>query len=203
MANVKKLFTGDPWKTAVKQPKSKDWTEVVANTTIDVCSGVAGGLGGSFLGWFAIPAGITLSAVGHSTGHRWLSTLGIGIIAAPLDVNKGRKAEGAPFSLKDEFEAGKERSKEYIKMLKEKFLINKIMGNKQSGQSSESGDEQTVSGLDPNIPIATLDKLTEFDEQIVSEGIEYQSKYGSTINNGAAFPVNGIHYELDELPHII
>ena len=205
MTHIKKLITKEPWKAAVKHPKSKDWTEVVSNTTVDVAAGVAGGAGGSFLGWGALPVGIALSALGHSTGHRWLCALGIGIIASPCDVSSSnaRMASGTGFSFKDEFEAGKERTKSYIEMLKEKFFINKLTGkNKPADQTSTTTDTTTVNGLDPGVEKATLDKLTEFDQQILSEGIEFQAKKSAS-PNAEAFSVNGVGIELDDIAHII
>lgn len=205
MANIKKLAAKDTWKGALKQPKANDWVEVAAKTTLDVAAATVGGLGGSFFGWISVPAGIVFSAVGHYSGHRWLSSLGVGIIAAPFNLG-GRKAEGEPFSLKAEFEAGKQRAKEYVEMLKEKFLINKITGKNQNdaeGETTSSTNETTVNGLDPGISKATLDQLTEFENQIISEGIEFQAKNGSSPDSGAAIPVNGFDYEIDQLPHII
>ncbi len=205
MQSAKKLLTKEPWKAAVIKPKTKDWTEVATNTLVDVGAGVGGGYGGSFLGKWSIPVGLTLSVVGHATGQRWLSALGIGCIAAPCDTQSSlRVAADSGFSLKAEYEAGKARSKDYIEMLKEKFFINKFMGkNKPADAPAEETDTPTVNGLDPGVEKATLDRLTSFDQQILSDGIEYEAKNRTAADGGAYAPVNGVGVELDELPHII
>lgn len=206
MAHIKKLATKEPWKSAVivsKQNRPKDWTEVTANVATDIAAGIAGGAGGSFFGPWSVPAGIVLSAFGHSLGQRWMTAMGIGMIASPFDPFKaGRVAEGTSFSLKDEFEAGKQRTKDYVEMLKEKFFINKIFGNKQEDQTSETPDSTTVNGLDSGVQKATLDKLTEFDQEIISEGIERQASGAGNSPDGG-ISINGVEVELDELPHII
>lgn len=207
MAHIKKLATKEPWKAAVvipKQNRPKDWTEVTANVITDVAAGTVGGVGGSFMGGWSIPAGIVLSAVGHSTGQRWLTAMGIGMIASPFDPGKStaKTSQGAGFSLKDEFEAGKERTKDYVEMLKEKFFINKFFGKKATEQTTETPDSTTVNGLDPGIEKATLDRLTEFDQQILSEGIEFQAKQGASPDSEAT-SFNGVEIEIDQLPHLI
>jgi hypothetical protein len=203
MTHIKKLATKETWKASVKVPKSKDWTEVVAKTAVDIGAATAGGIGGSFAGKAAVPIGIALSALGNATGHRWLTSLGIGMIASPFDPFKAGKTTDTGFNLKNEFEAGKVRGKDYIEMLKEKFFINKILGKNQSTEQTDTSDTSTdtpsVNGLDSGIPKATLDRLTDFDQQILSDGIEYQANRETSSDGG----VNGMEVELDELPHII
>ncbi len=199
MANIKKLASKETWKSAVICPKKKDWTETTASVVVDIAAAVLGGWTGSFLGPFAIPTGITLSATGHATGHRWVTAMGIGCMAAPFDPlqAEAHRTANPKFDLKAEMEAGKQRAKDYMEMLKEKFFINKL--KKSSTPSSETTEEsESVSGIDPHVGKATLDALTEFDQQIMSDGIEYQAKQNSP--DGAA--VSGV-MELDEIPHII
>ena len=209
MASIKKLAEKETWKGAVivpKQSRPKDWTEVTANVVTDVTAGVIGGTTGSFFGKYSVPVGLAASIVGHIYGQRWMTALGIGLIAAPFDPFKaGRVAEGTGFSLKAEFEAGKQRTRDYVETLKEKFYINKLFGKKQSDQSSDSSetpDTPTVNGLDPGVEKATLDRLTDYDQQIISEGIERQASGGGAPPDGAAY-MNGVDLNLDELPHII
>jgi len=198
MAHIKKLASKETWKAAVISPKKKDWTETTASVVVDLAAAVLGGWAGSFLGYFAIPAGLGLSATGHSTGHRWVTAMGIGCIAAPFDPLKAESLRVAnpKFDLKAEMEAGKDRAKDYMEMLKEKFFINKL--KKSTSTSSESTEEsETVSGIDSHIGKATLDALTEFDQQIMSDGIEYQANQNSP--DGSV--VSGV--ELEEIQHII
>jgi hypothetical protein len=198
MAHIKKLIAKDTWKDAVISDKKKDWTVVTASVLTDVLAGVVGGAVGSFFGPFAVPAGAACSATGHATGHRWLTAFGIGCIASPFDPLKAAayRTANPKFDLKAEMEAGKSRMKDYMEMLKEKFFINKLKGSgTTSNETSE--DSQQVSGLDQHVGKATLDALTEFDQQIMSDGIEYQAH-----QNSAGVGVNGVE-ELEELPHII
>lgn len=199
MAHIKKLIAKDTWKQAVISPKKKDWTEVTASVIVDVLAGVVGGVGGSFLGPFAVPTGIALSATGHATGHRWVSAAGIGIIASPFDPMKAQAQRTAnpKFDLKTEMEAGKDRVKDYVEMLKEKFFINKLKKNPASSETTDPSE--AVNGLDAPVGKATLDALTEFDQQIISDGIEYEAQLNSS--QGRAV-VNGVE-QWEELPHII
>ncbi|HTF02408.1 MAG TPA: hypothetical protein VK826_00220 [Bacteroidia bacterium] len=199
MAHIKKLVGKETWKQAVQSPKKKDWTEVTASVIIDVLAGVVGGGGGAFLGSFAVPTGIALSATGHATGHRWLTAMGIGCIASPFDPFKAEahRTSNPKFDLKAEMEAGKDRMKDYVEMLKEKFFINKL--KKTSVSTDTTTESDTVSGLDAHVGKATLDALTEFDQQIMSEGVEYQARQSSP-DNGAG--MSGVE-ELEHLPHII
>lgn len=197
MAHIKKLIAKDTWKTAVTAPKKKDWTEVTASVLTDLLAGIVGGATGSFMGQWAVPTGIASSATGHATGHRWLTAMGIGMIAAPFDPLKAEayRTANPKFDLKAEMEAGKSRMKDYVEMLKEKFFLNKL--KKTSTTTSETTDEP-VSGIDDHVGKATLDMLTEFDQQIMSDGIEYQAKQNSP--DGSA--VSGVE-EFENLPHII
>ena len=214
MTHPKKLLAKETWKAAVKKPKAKDWTEVASSTVVDIGSAVVGGYGGSFLGKWAVPAGIAVCAVGHSFGQRWLSALGIGVIASPFNNNStARTVNPNGQTLKDAIEAGKARGKDYIEMLKEKFFINKIMGNSQSTQSTSQTTDATttdttdtttpVSGLDTTVDKATLDDLTNVDQQITSEAVEYQAKNNVPPDAGNSSPMNGMDVDLDKLPHII
>ena len=208
MAHLKKVFTAEPWKAHyAKSKKAKDWTEVLASTLLDTAAGVGGATLGSFCGWIGVPVGMAITATGHATGYTWMNAAGIGCTVAPFDQirHTARMAGEQGFNLKAEFEAGKERAKEYIGMLKDKFFISKLTGKNQPAQqtnTTDTPDTETVNGLDPGIEKATLDKLTEFDQQIISDGIEYQAKNGSSPDTEVVSPVNGVE-ELDELPHII
>ena len=200
MAHIKKLVSKETWKDAVlvTGSKKKDWTEVTACVLTDLLAGVVGGATGSFLGRFAIPTGIASSATGHATGHRWLTAMGIGMIAAPFDPMKAEtfRTANPKFDLKAEMQAGKDRMKDYMEMLKEKFFINKF---KKTPESTTEESTETVSGLDQNVGKAMLDALTEIDQQIISEGIEYQARQNS---GESGTGVNGV-MELDEIQHII
>lgn len=192
MAHIKKLASKETWKGAVICPKKKDWTETTAGVVVDLAAAVFGGWTGTFLGQWAIPTGLTMSATGHATGHRWVSAMGIGCMAAPFDPVQAQtfRAANPKFDLKAEMEAGKQRAKDYMEMLKEKFFLTRFTKTTET-------TEEPVSGIDQPIGKATLDALTEFDQQIMSDGIEYQAKQNSP--DGAA--VSGV--ELDEIPHII
>lgn len=194
MAHIKKLASKETWKGAVICPKKKDWTETTAGVVVDIAAAVLGGWTGSFLGQWAIPAGIGMSATGHATGHRWVTAMGIGCMAAPFDPAQAQtfRAANPKFDLKAEMEAGKQRAKDYMEMLKEKFFINRLKKT-----TPVETIEEPVSGFDQPIGKAMLDALTEFDQQIMSDGIEYQAKQNSP--DGAA--VSGV--ELDEIRHII
>lgn len=194
MAHIKDLATKATWKGAVICPKKKNWTETTASVVVDVAAAVLGGWAGSFLGQLAIPTGIAMSATGHATGHRWVTAMGIGCIAAPFDPVQAQayRAANPKFDLKAEMDAGKQRASDYMEMLKEKFFINRFKKN-----TATETTEEPVSGIEQHVGKATLDALTEFDQQIMSEGIEYQARQNSP--DGAT--VNGV--ELDEIPHII
>lgn len=194
MASFKKLASKETWKGAVINPDKKDWTETTAGVVVDLAAAVLGGWTGSYLGKWAIPVGVGMSATGHATGHRWVSAMGIGCIAAPFDPVEAEtfRTTNPKFDLKAEMEAGKQRAKDYTEMLKEKFFINRF-----KKKSPVETTEEPVSGFDQPIGKATLDALTEFDQQIMSDGIEYQAKNDSP--DGVT--VSGV--ELDEIQHII
>jgi hypothetical protein len=184
MSDKKSFMTKQSWKDSLRVSKS-DWGKTIAGSVVDIVCGIAGATGGSFLGIFALPAGAAMIGAGHKTGHRWLTSLGIGCVAAPFDGDKfnQRSVPGSGFDLKAEFEAGKERMKDYLEQLKGKFTFGKA-GSSSSGSSNSSNSSNTdsaaaVAGFGSAPSFATLDQLTRMDWLA-------ESKANGALQNGIA-----------------
>ncbi len=201
----KGLTSAQTWKRAVKEAPA-NWSETIAQVLTDGACGIAGGIAGNFLGVWGMLGALPLNILANKTGHRWLRTASIGMLATGFEdgVSTSRTAETG-FSLNNEVSDGTERVKIYFGKLKRKFGLDKIFGSKTTEQIIE---EQTVNGLGTS----TIDALDKFEHQIISSGIEHEGSVPGTYQNSSsipdnkaqfveAFAVNGLE-DLDT-PHVI
>ncbi|MCU0435926.1 MAG: hypothetical protein MUC87_20885 [Bacteroidia bacterium] len=191
MSVLKGLTSSQTWKRSLTSPKA-DWSSTIASSVVDAVSGIIGATGGSFMGFWSVPVGVVAIGTGHKLGQRWLTSAGIGCLAAPFDVTKigMRTTPGTGFDMKAEFEAGKERLKDYIEQLKSKFTFGKY-GSPSVNQSPGTG-ESDVKGFGNAPSASTLEMLTRMDELAELEA-ERAAANGTVFTYGQPErPVSGI-----------
>jgi hypothetical protein len=145
----------------------------------DVLMVVCGGAIGSVIGRASFISGVGITTIGHYSKNRWVTTLGIGMMAAPI-IPTTASVNGMPTSGLD---GAKERLLAFKDEVSKKLFLDKIKKNNPStagGDSTTMGEVQYFNYPEDSMELSASEldmrALDELEEKINSSASSYEAK---------------------------
>jgi hypothetical protein len=144
----------------------------------DVLMVVCGGAIGSVIGRASFISGVGITTIGHYSKNRWVTTLGIGMMAAPI-ISTTASINGTPTSGLD---GAKERLLAFKDDMAQKLFLDKIKKNNSSSttDSTSIGEVQYFNYPEDSMSLSASEldmrALDELEEKINSSASSYEAK---------------------------
>lgn len=145
----------------------------------DVLMVVCGGAIGSVIGRASFISGVGITTIGHYSKNRWVTTLGIGMMAAPI-IPTTASVNGMPTSGLD---GAKERLLAFKDEVSKKLFLDKIKKNNSStasGDSTTMGEVQYFNYPEDSMSLSASEldmrALDELEEKINTSASSYEAK---------------------------
>lgn len=145
----------------------------------DVLMVVCGGAIGSVIGRASFISGVGITTIGHYSKNRWVTTLGIGMMAAPI-IPTTASVNGMPTSGLD---GAKERLLAFKDEVSKKLFLDKIKKNNSStasGDSTTMGEVQYFNYPEDSMSLSASEldmrALDELEEKINTSASAYEAK---------------------------
>lgn len=144
----------------------------------DVLMVVCGGAIGSVIGRASFISGVGITTIGHYSKNRWVTTLGIGMMAAPIIPTTSSVSGVATSGL----EGAKERLLAFKDDLAQKLFLDKIKKNNPSSTSDSStmGEVQYFNYPEDSMELSASEldmrALDELEEKINNSASSYEAK---------------------------
>ena len=144
----------------------------------DVLMVVCGGAIGSIIGRASFISGVGITTIGHYSKNRWVTTLGIGMMAAPI-IPTTASVNGVATS---GLEGAKERLLAFKDDMAQKLFLDKIKKNNPSstGDSSTMGEVQYFNYPEDSMELSASEldmrELEELNEKIEASASSYEAK---------------------------
>lgn len=147
-------------------------------TLTDLVLGVVvGGAVGSAVGKPSFFLGLAGTFAGHYTGQKWLTPIGLGMMASTV-VKASSEKTVQGFDVKTELQNAKERLNQFKNALMEKTYLDKVIKSKQAGSSSSKTIDEGVSGFGT---VSDNERaLEEVEKQLVKSAVAFQRSRGQS-----------------------
>ncbi len=163
--------------TETQETKS-DIKGSLIETGKDVLMVICGGAIGAVIGKASFISGVGVTTIGHYSKNRWVTTLGIGMMAAPI-IPTTSSVNGTPTSGLD---GAKERLLAFKDEMAQKLFLDKIKKNNPSvaSDSSTMGEVQYFNYPEDSMELSASEldmrALDELEEKINSSASSYEAK---------------------------
>lgn len=146
----------------------------------DVLMVVCGGAIGSVIGRASFISGLGVTTIGHYSKNRWVTTLGIGMMAAPIIPTTSTAINGTPTS---GLEGAKERLLAFKDDMAQKLFLDKIKKHDSATSTTDSstmGEVQYFNYPEDSMELSASEldmrALDELEEKINTSASNYEAK---------------------------